>query len=254
MKLELVLFIWAAAVVSGVGVILLLMYHRLSLAISRISQKLPENMGNVIAQIEALGALQTELKLTHALPPTRGWAGSPDFLRNLMVHVLDARPHNIVECSSGISTVILARCVELLGEGHVYSLEHDEKFAEKTRVLLRQHGLNDFATVLNCPLKQFELPNWSGNWYSHDVLPEGLTIDLLVIDGPPWFTAKFARYPALPLLHGRLNPNAVVILDDSARDEEVIAVQRWLAEFADLSLLEMPVCEKGCVALKKGST
>lgn len=228
-----------------------LVYNKLSSGIDRLSKQLVVDSGNVIAQVESLLSLQTELKLNHALPPARGWAASPDFLCNLFVHTLKFRPRSVVECSSGISTVVLARCMEIIGEGHVYSLEHDAEYAVKTRDLLQLHGLSKFATVCNAPLESIELDKWSGQWYSHEVLPEDLRIDLLVVDGPPWFVAKTARYPAVPVLHDRFNRNAAVFLDDAARMDEKIAVKMWLEEFPDLALFDVPKCEKGCVAIRK---
>lgn len=226
-------------------------YHKISLGIDKIGKKLPIESSNIIAQIEALTSLQIELKLSHALPPTRGWAASPDFLNNLVSHTLKTRPTTVVECSSGISTVVLARCIENNGVGHIYSLEHDAQYAKKTRDMLKLHGLSEFATVLDAPLRSIDMKDWSGQWYSRENLPKNLKIDQLVIDGPPWFVAVAARYPAVPLLHEQLNHNAVIFLDDSARPGEKIAVQRWLNEFSDLSLLDVPSCEKGCVAIIK---
>lgn len=243
-----------AAAFVALAMLIFVVYHKLSLAIDRLGKESPKISGNVFAQIEALLALQQELRLVHALPPTRGWAASPDFLRNLMVHALRDGPRSIVECSSGVSTLVLARCMQLLGkDGHVFSLEHDAEFAEKTRQLLRQHGLCDYATVYDAPLKEYHLPQWSGKWYSHDVLPADLDIDMLVIDGPPWFVAETPRYPALPFLHGALNSQALVFLDDAFRPEEKTCVQRWLEEFRDLKELREPVCEKGCVVLQRAA-
>lgn len=251
MTVETIILLCTVAVVGSVCLVLYLMYHKLSLTIDRLGKQSTRQTDNVISQIEALLALYAEIRPTHGLPPTRGWAASPDFLHNLVMHTLSDRPLTVVECSSGISTVVLARCMEILGEGHVYSLEHDKEYAEKTRALLRQHGTEHFATVCDAPLKNITLPRWSGEWYSHKVLPVDLKIDLLVIDGPPWFTAELARYPAVPVLYERFNPHAMVFLDDADRKEEQMMVKRWLDEFSDLAAVGVPVCEKGCVVLKK---
>lgn len=252
MTVETIILLCTITVVGSVCLVLYLMYRKLSQAIDRLGDRSKNQADNVITQIEALLALQTELSLRHALPPARGWAASPDFLHNLVRHTLRDRPLTVVECSSGISTIVLARCMEILGTGHVYSLEHEKEYAEKTRALLRQHALEHFATVCDAPLKNITLPGWSGQWYSHEVLPDDLKIDLLVIDGPPWFVAELARYPAVPVLHDRLNPHAAVFLDDADREGEKMAVKRWLDEFSDLAVVAgVPVCEKGCAALKK---
>ena len=238
-------------VLVGVGTAMFLMYHRLSRSIDVLSKKLPETADNTIAQIEALLSLQTQLSLRHALPPTRGWAASPDFLCVVMMHALRNRPRTVVECSSGVSTVVLARCAQMTGQGHVYSLENDEAYAEKTHAMLHEHGLTAFATVIHAPLVPLTLPRWSGKWYDHRLLPRDLAIDMLVIDGPPWFVSPLARYPAVPVLYGHLSASAAIFLDDAARPDETECVQRWQTEFNTLTTLDVPTCEKGCVALQR---
>ncbi len=239
------------AVIVLIYVPLYVVYSKLSAGIDRLGKQLPKETGNVFAQVEALMAIHRELKLEHALPPTRGWAASPDFLRNIMTHALRARPGCIVECSSGVSTVVLARVAQMLGAGHVHSLEHDPDFAEQTRQLLRFHGLEDFATVYDAPLRELTLPGWSGRWYSSDVLRQGMPIDMLVVDGPPWFVGELPRYPAVPVFHDALVPGAVVFLDDADRPEEQAIVSQWRERFGDLQLVQVPKCEKGCVALER---
>lgn len=251
MTIKTIMLLCAAGIVGGVCLALYITYSNLLKKIDIFDGQLVKQSNNVISQIEALMNLQAVLKLHHALPPMRDWATSPDFLCNLVMHTLSARPLSVIECSSGISTIVLARCMEILGEGHVFSLEHDKEFADKTRALLRQHGLENYATVYDAPLKNITLPSWSGQWYSHDVLPVNIKVDLLVIDGPPFFTSELARYPAIPMLYEQFSPHVAVFLDDADRKGEKMAVKRWLDEFSDLAAVDVPICEKGCVVLKK---
>lgn len=199
-------------------------------------------------QLEAIEGLQRELRLDKSLPPTRGWAGSPDFLLELARHAQAARPRVVVECSSGASTIVLARSLQLVGAGQVYSLEHDPVYAAQTRAELARHGLSNWARVIDAPLRLHALAGQHWPWYAAEQLPDGLAIDLLVIDGPPQATIKLARYPAGPLLFPRLAPGAAVFLDDAARPDEQAILRRWRDEFPQLrqSLL---ACEKGCARL-----
>lgn len=203
-------------------------------------------------QLEAIEGLQRELRLDKSLPPTRGWAGSPDFLLQLARHAQLARPRVVVECSSGASTIVLARCLQLLGAGQVYSLEHDPLYAAQTRAELARHGLSNWAQVLDAPLRTQALSGQHWPWYAVERLPAGLAIDLLVIDGPPQASGTLARYPAGPLLFPRLAPGAAVFLDDAARPDEQAILRRWRDEFPQLrqSLL---ACEKGCARLLNDS-
>jgi hypothetical protein len=73
------------------------------------------------------------------------------------------------------------------------------------------------------------------SWYQTDVFADLQGIDLLVVDGPPARASLEARYPALPTLRDRLSPNAIVVLDDAGREDETQIVERWCAEFDQLS-------------------
>ena len=199
-------------------------------------------------QLEALQGLYVELQLEHSLPPTRGWAGSPDFLLEVARQVRSARPRVVVECSSGVSTVVIARSLQRNGSGKLYSLEHDADYARLTRAQLLRHGLQDWATVLDAPLVTHPLGDDSWPWYDLAALPQDIAIDLLVIDGPPQATHALSRYPAAPLLFPRLTSGAMVLLDDASRPDEQAALQRWGAEFPDLAQSSRP-CEKGCAVL-----
>jgi predicted O-methyltransferase YrrM len=200
-------------------------------------------------QLQILQTLNHELELPQGLPPTRGWAASPDFLLEIARYAQDAKPRIVVECSSGTSTIVLARTLQLNGHGHVYSLEHEPAFAEMTRAHLKRYGLLAYATVLDAPLTPHPLRNENWPWYDISQLPhEG--IDMLVIDGPPMKTRGHARYPAGPVLFPRLSADAAVFLDDAARDDEKNILLWWGAEFPDLAL-STPFTEKGCAVLRK---
>src|SRR5215217_7602738 len=59
-------------------------------------------------QLAALQGLYLELGVDRALPVSRGWAASPDFLVRVRERVLLRRPRVAVECGSGISTIVTA--------------------------------------------------------------------------------------------------------------------------------------------------
>ncbi len=229
-----------------------LLYRKLSTVRESLIYEVSLMLDNNHRQLEALSALYIELGLAHALPETRGFAGSPDFLRNLMTYTLKNHPQTIVECSSGISTLILAHCLKRNKTGHIYSLEHDPHYANHTRSILAEHGVSQYVTVIDAPLTHLSINAWIGQWYAIDDLKIIESIDLIVIDGPPHFTSENARYPAVPVLYDRLSIGGAVVLDDSNRPEETWAFGQWLKDFPNsLTKLEMPKCEKGCAALVK---
>ncbi len=211
-----------------------------------------------LRQSEALAWLFIELGLKKSLPGTRPimtmtgigvWVAAPDFLREIALHAIHAHPKVIVECGSGVSTVVLARCMEINQAGHVYSLEHLPEYAEQTRQELERHSLQDWASILTAPLRPYEIKGETYAWYSTEELPS-MAFDMLVVDGPPGDIGNLARYPAGPVLFGRLNDTAAVFLDDSNREQEKVTLQRWAEEFRQFRQ-EARNCERGCAVLWK---
>lgn len=235
-------------------ILLLIVYllhkiRRVHLMLFQMRSQNDRSIDNIFRQAESLLALYKDLGFSQSLPSTRGWAGSPDFLFLLKDLFLKQKPKVVVECSSGVSTLVLAQCMKLQGEGRVYSLEHDREYAQKTVELLERHGLQDWATIICAPLTKSDVSGQGREWYDVSKLPEDIgNIDMLVIDGPPAVVDGQARYPALPLLKSRLSDKAVIVLDDADRPGEKEIVKMWQAEHENL-VLSQPQCEKGCAML-----
>lgn len=206
--------------------------------------------GALFNQLQALMALEKKLGMIEALPSMRGWAGSPDFLLRIADELTRRKPRMVFECSSGVSTVVVARCLQMHGFGHVYSLEHDQEFAEKSRQLIARYGLENWATVLDAPLVNTN-PNSPTPWYDESAIPSDMPpIEMLIIDGPPYWTAPLARYPALPMLISRLADHCIIIMDDADRHNEREILRRWKIEFPDFQYTDAG-CEKGCALLER---
>lgn len=221
--------------------------HLATFELRELASRTCQESEALFAQIQSLLALERTLRLEQPLPPMRGWAGSPDFLLAAAQEVLASRPATVVECGSGVSTVVLARCVQLNGRGHLYSLEHEAEFAAKTRALLERHRLAEWANVIDAPLQTAQT---ASPWYSLDKLPADLPpINMLVVDGPPAGLAPLARLPAVPQLMPRMAPAAAVFIDDANRDAEREIVRRWRSEFPAFSQTDL-YCEKGLTVLR----
>jgi len=247
--------VWAGGL-AGVAVLLLVYLahktrrvHQQGFEVLEQLRAIRLESDHLFSQLQSLGQLERLLALPQGLPPLRGWAGSPDFLLQLARHALSARPEVVVECSCGASTVVLARCLQMNGAGHVYSLEHDAFYADQTRRLLDERGLGDWATVLHAPL--LPDPAWPSPWYDRAVFPAQMqSIDLLVVDGPPNAVGPLARYPALSALASRLGERFHLFLDDADRPQEREVVERWQQELPGLSL-QRPRAEKGLAVLSR---
>ena len=194
-------------------------------------------------------SLEKSLGFNKALPVAEDWSAAADFLTLISQHCLEHKPKNIVECSSGTSSLVLSRCCQLNKQGHVYSLENGEEFVEQTQKQLDDFLLSDYCDVIYAPLENMQLAEEAFQWYELNRLPK-IEIDMLVIDGPPGFLQKNSRYPALPLLRGLLAEQCVVFLDDAGRDDEQEIVQRWLADNPEFRF-EYIVNARGCSILNR---
>lgn len=203
---------------------------------------------SMYSQIEALIGITSTLDPQLPLPPTRGWSASPDLLREITEIVLTRSPELIVEASSGTSTVVIGHCLRRLGKGRVIALEHDRKYAERTIGTLKAHGLLEFATVVHAPLVDMDLNGQKARWYDLDRVDLSAAIDLLIVDGPPDTVARFARYPAVPLLYEHFKKGTQVLLDDGGRDDERLIAERWSNEFGADNIEYLPL-EKGAWSL-----
>lgn len=184
-------------------------------------------------QFEALFALYHHINFRAPLLDLRGWAASPDLAAILATHIRHTKPATIFEVGGGHTTLISAYCLEQLGAGHVYALDHDEVFANRTRENLARHGLTEYATVFHAPLKPYVINGKTWHWYDLDCVPNDLVIDLLLVDGPPQHAQPDAmvRYPTLALLGSRLSPHATIIMDDTGREDERRIAEAWMREY-----------------------
>jgi len=191
--------------------------------------------------------LQKELNFENELPVTPDWSAAADFLSLIKEYCLESQPQSIVECSSGLTTLTLARCCQMNGDGRIFSLENGEEYANQTRANLKRFEVDKFVSVIHAPLEKTLVQGEYYDWYGLNGV-EDINIDMLVIDGPPGFIQKYSRFPALPLLFDQLADQSMVFLDDAARDEEKELVKMWLTLYPEIKH-EFIETERGCSVL-----
>ena len=148
-----------------------------------------------------------------------GFSAMPEYLSALVAAATTARG-DILECGSGLSTVLLAAAARKAGV-RVWSLEHIPKWKSRVERALRQRG-DGTAHIVDAPLKQYD-GFW---WYDISRLPQNLTFDMVVCDGPPADTPG-GRYGLLPMIGPRLMEGAAIFMDDAARPDELAIMRRW---------------------------
>lgn len=220
----------------------------------RISNEARSLEAQSFRQGQALDALERLMGQKGFLPYTRGWAASPDVLLLLFAAVRARRPKVVVEFGSGVSSIVIGTALQMNGEGHLYSLDHLDHYAARTRGRVETEGLSHFVTVLECPLRPWrpKSPSALGSdwdWYGCDGMFSDLPpIDFVFVDGPPSAVGSFSRYPAVPELIGFLAERAVIVVDDIVRDEDAEVVNSWRDGHGLVSRLDRGY-EKGLAVL-----
>jgi predicted O-methyltransferase YrrM len=218
---------------------------------ARLENEIKKEIRQTFRQLEALQNLTVMLPAHDVLPATRVWAASPDLLVVLVDLVIAERPSLVVECGSGASTLWLALAMRRFKiDGRIVALDHDPVFGGKTREFLARHDVGDLAEVRDAPLESFSLDGQTYSWYARRAWEDLKGIDLLFVDGPPATTGHRARYPALPLLSGLLNPAATTVLDDLIVPDMQEVLRLWLDAYPDFGSEILPL-EKQAAVLRR---
>lgn len=169
-----------------------------------------------------------------ALPKLGSWKADTGFLNRIVDHIEAHRPSQVVELGSGASTLIAARALELHGGGRLTSFDQHHDFVVAVRTWLGDYGLT--ADIEYAPLIPAALP-WPASWYDLTGLPD--TIDMLLIDGPPWTLHPLVRGSA-ECLFDRIAPGGVIMLDDASRPGERVIAARWRRRWSDFEWRLVP--------------
>ncbi len=167
-----------------------------------------------------------------AFLPHSYWAMEPTDMQNLLATIQYQQYRTVVECGAGMSTLLVGKLLKQLGEGHLYSLEEEDKWYDVIRAAVAYNDLTEYVTVIHAPLE----PNdYSGAlWYAAEqarpILEAVDRIDVLIIDGPKSESA-LSRSPALPFFAGVMNDNSLIVLDDSRRKNEKAVIDHWRKQF-----------------------
>jgi predicted O-methyltransferase YrrM len=167
-------------------------------------------------------ALLDRLGLPHdALPNLGSWKADTALLSHIVDSVEAIEPQHVVELGSGASSLVTARALQLFGGGTLHSYDQHGDFVGATMDWLGEHGLS--AQMHHAPLVPAPA-GWPGYWYQLTAVPD--SIDMLIIDGPPWSVHPYVR-GAAEILFDRIAIGGLILLDDAARPGERVVARRW---------------------------
>lgn len=164
-----------------------------------------------------------------ALPHLGSWKADTYLLHRIVDVIAAVQPATVVELGSGATSLVIAKALALHGSGRLHSYDQHAPFVEATAAWLAENGCD--AAFRHAPLVQRDL-RWPGLWYGLTEVPG--SIDLLVIDGPPWAVHPFARGMA-ERLFPLIAPGGTILLDDAARPGERYVARRWKKAWPDFT-------------------
>jgi hypothetical protein len=184
------------------------------------------------AQLRELTALASvaPLRIGPGLPMTDMALDGAE-LSWILSYILKNGAESIVECGSGMSTLVIGNLLKSRGGGRLFSLEEDEAWFGHMQHLVGVQELGDFVTVLHAPIRAFAGgEGWYDSSVASEIVKRTTAIDLLLIDGPR-SKAGQSRYQALGYFRPVLNQSSLVLLHDCDREAEHEVLNRWMGEF-----------------------
>ena len=151
------------------------------------------------------------------------WSADIDLLRGLLDWFPKTRGP-ILECGSGLSTLLLASLASMHGR-QVHSLEHDPDWAERVSRALPSRASSSVEVTV-APIRHYD----DFDWYTMEPLTTLSGVGFVVCDGPPGST-RGGRYGMAPMVHNCLAAGCVVLLDDTHRDAEREVLNRWCTDY-----------------------
>lgn len=156
-----------------------------------------------------------------------GWANESfsaheEYLAGCVREAL-ATPGPILECGSGLSTLLVGAICDRRGL-RCWSLEHHPPWAAQVGRALARHRIRSVALCCD-PLVGYG----DFRWYAPLSAKLPARFELVLCDGPPASTPG-GRYGLVPVMRAHLGAGSVILLDDAGRDDERRMIARWAAE------------------------
>ena len=170
----------------------------------------------------------------------------------VLEELTERRPRMVVECGSGVSTVMMALAIRAgAWDSRIVSLEHRADFKAATDELLVKHGVDHLVDVRLAPLVTGHLDGHDTPWYDASALEDLADVGLVLVDGPPTLTGPLARYPVVPLLRDRLAQECVIIADDLVRQSDLECARQWHELLPDFTFEVDTTLQKHAAILRR---
>lgn len=147
------------------------------------------------------------------------WSAETEYLVACIEHAMLTKG-TILECGSGISTLILGVIAKQRNLGHI-ALESSPEWRQHVSAYLAHYGLTN-TQVVDAPIKSYE----DFEWYEAPPKTSLGDVTLVICDGPPSKT-RGGRFGLMPVMHSALSSECIILLDDAERQEEQDIADNW---------------------------
>jgi len=187
-------------------------------------------------------AMQIILKLfpEFSYLPFTPFSLNPYTIIHILNDILLNDRKQIVEFGSGISSIIIARFIQVNNlETKILSIDNNLEWKKFISKELDKYNCKDKIKLIVGELKehhQKEFTEYDNKyWYDLKTVKEAINsldvvIDLVVVDGPSTGLSKYSRYPAIPMIKNKLSKNVSIFLDDIRRKGEKEILVKWNKE------------------------
>jgi hypothetical protein len=152
----------------------------------------------------------------------------------LLNDIVVNRRRRVLEFGSGVSTILLARLasVNQLNNLQIISVDDNSQWLDVVRQMLTSEGLEPYVRLAYAPLTDGPLGIHGLKWYDVGSLEQAVSdiqFDMVIVDGPAAYRPelRYARYPAVPFVVGKLAKAFSLYLDDTDRRGEREIMRLW---------------------------
>ena len=197
--------------------------------LARCGSPLQARVRQDLADVAALHRLRYCTELENYIPWTQ-YALRPSAVEAILNEIVIHQRRHVLELGGGISSIYQASLLNRVG-GKLVVIDHDQAWIDLLSGMLnRQGNLGSTVTLVHAPLKSQIIADRKYIYYAREAVDLALDnskFDVLLVDGPPSVSGQMSRYPALPVLHGFLEDDYVIFLDDTFRADEAATAKRW---------------------------
>jgi len=156
------------------------------------------------------------------------WSLDAQTISFIWINLWKEKPRFILECGSGLSTLVLAKYASVVTENrgyhhYVLSLEQSKKWKKEVELRLLEECLNDFVKILHVPLDNRN--NYDFSRLANVQNFQNQKLDWILIDGPAGPAG--CRCCTLPGLVKFCKKGTRWFMDDAFRDGELEVLVKW---------------------------